>query len=83
MERKRAQARHVTREVMSKALDNFSIGDFKLQPLQTENSRMDAQEMLLSDIREKLLGKTVKATGSIVHAEKQLYFIPRQVDGVF
>jgi hypothetical protein len=83
IERKRTQARNAAREVLSRALDNFSIGDFRLEPLQIENSRTDAREMLLADIREKLLGKTVKATGSVIHAEKQLYFIPRQVDGVF
>jgi hypothetical protein len=83
IERKRAQARKSTGEMLSRALDDFSIGDFRLQPSQMGNSPMDAREMLLSDIRERLLGKTVKATGSVIHADKQLYFIPRQVDGVF
>jgi hypothetical protein len=83
IERKRAEARSLTREVLSRALDDFSIGDFRLQPLQMENSPTDAREMLLSDIRERLLGKTVKATGSIIHADKQLYFITRQLDGIF
>jgi hypothetical protein len=41
---------------------------------------LDTHEIIMSDIRERLLGKSVKATGSVIQAEKQLYFIPRTVD---
>jgi hypothetical protein len=83
VERRYAHAREKSREVLSKALDDFSIGDFKLQPLEPPNSHADAKEVLLADIREKLLGQTVKATGSVIEANSRLYFIPRRVDGVF
>jgi hypothetical protein len=83
IDRKRHQARERTREVLSAALSDFSIGDFKL-PLAAATQRApDAREVLVQDIRDKLLGKTVKATGSVIQANKNLYFIPRTVDGVF
>lgn len=46
-------------------------------------STVKATELLLADIREKLVGKTIKATGSVIHSDKRLYFIPRTVEGVF
>jgi hypothetical protein len=54
--------------------DMLDVGDFKLLQLQTEDFRTDTRELLPSNIREKLLGKTVKATGSIIQANKLLYF---------
>jgi hypothetical protein len=83
VERRCAQAREKSREVLGRALDDFSIGDFKLRPLEAASSHADAREVLLADIREKLLGQTVKATGSVIEANNRLYFIPRRVDGVF
>lgn len=83
MQRRCVEAREKAREILNEALDDFSIGDFRLQPLQLEGSRTDARELLLADIRERLLGKTVKATGSVIEASNRLYFIPRRVDGVF
>ena len=83
IERKRQQARAMAREVLSRALSSFMIGDFNLERLQVTNVRTDAKELLLTDIREKLLGRTLKATGSVIEANNRLYFIPRRVDGVF
>jgi hypothetical protein len=83
IERTRVRTRQKARDVLGRAISDFSIGDYKLQKAQPTCSRTDTKELLLADIREKLLGKTVKATGSIIQANNQLYFIPRRVDGVF
>jgi hypothetical protein len=83
IERKHHQARGRTREVLSQALSGFMMGDFRLEPLQPTNARTGARELLLADIREKLLGRSVKATGAVIEANNRLYFIPRRVDGVF
>jgi len=83
IERKHQQARENTRKILPEALCDLSIGDCRLEPFQPRNARTDAKELLLTDIREKLLGKTVKATGSVIEANNRLYFIPRRVDGVF
>jgi hypothetical protein len=83
IERKHQQARQNTGKILSEALSDLSIGDYRLEPFQPRNARTDARELLLADIREKLLGKTVKATGSVIEANNRLYFIPRRVDGVF
>jgi hypothetical protein len=83
IERKHQQARESTRKILPEALSDLTIGDYRLQALQPRSVPTDARELLLADIREKLLGKTVKATGSVIEANNRLYFIPRRVDGVF
>ena len=83
IERKHQQARAMAKEVLSRALSSFMIGDFNLERLQVTDARTDAKELLLTDIREKLLGRTLKATGSVIETNNRLYFIPRRVDGVF
>lgn len=83
IELKHRQARESTRKILSQALSDLTIGDFRLPALQPRTARTDARELLLADIREKLLGKTVKATGSVIQANSRLHFIPRRVDGLF
>jgi hypothetical protein len=83
IERKRQQARENTRKILSEALGDLTIGDYRLQALQPRSARTDARDLLLGDIREKLLGRTVKATGSVIEANNRLYFVPRRVEGVF
>ena len=44
---------------------------------------MDIQRMILSQIRRKLYGKRVKATGSVIQRGDSLFFIPKHVTGVY
>ena len=83
IDKKRRQVKSRTRQVLSQALSEFSVGDFKLSPIEQGQCAQNATRLLLQDIRDKLLGKTVKATGSIIQANQNLYFIPQSVDGVF
>jgi len=83
IERKHQQARENARKILLEALSDLTIGDYRLERFQPGGARTDAKELLLCDIREKVLGKTVKATGSVIEANNRLYFIPRKVDGVF
>ena len=83
IDRKRRQARSRTREILSQALTEFSVGDFKLSFIGQAQSAPNATRLLLQDIRDKLLGKTVKAIGSVIQANQNLYFIPQSVEGVF
>ena len=78
--RKRQDAKSKAKLVIGEALRDFSIGTFKLTPPTDSVQETDAREVLLADIRERLLGKSVKATGSVIEAQKQLYFIPRTVE---
>jgi len=83
MDKKRRAARLRTREILSESLTDFAIGDCKLPLTGQGDCDPDARQLLLQDIRDKLLGKTVKATGSVIQADKTLFFIPQMVDGVF
>lgn len=83
IERKHQHARENTRKILSEAFSDLTMGDYRLEPFQPRVARTDARELLLADIREKLLGKTVKATGSVIEANNRLYLIPRRVDSVF
>jgi hypothetical protein len=83
MDKKRRAARLRTKEILSESLTEFAVGDFKLPLTGQCDCAPDARQLLLQDIRDKLLGKTIKATGSVIQANKNLYFIPQTVDGVF
>ena len=80
IERKRHEASNQAKRLLTEALRDFSIGTFKLaqpiNPVKGTNTR----DVLLADIRERLLGRSVKATGSVIEANKRLYFIPRTVE---
>jgi len=78
--RKRQDAKSQAKLIVDEALKDFSIGTFKLTPPTGSVQEMDTREVLLANIRERLLGKRVKATGSVIEAQKQLYFIPRTVE---
>ena len=82
IDRKRQQTRTRTQEILTQALQDFSVGTFKLNTNGNVEKRTDARQLLLADIRERLVGKSVKATGSVIEAEKRLYFIPRTVEQV-
>jgi hypothetical protein len=82
MDRKRHSVRFRSREIVDEALKHFSIGTLTLTPSSKVMKGLDAHEIIMSDVRERLLGKTVKATGSVIQADKRLYFIPRTVDQV-
>lgn len=45
-------------------------------------TRFDAESLILHGVRRKLLGRTVKASGSVVQAWGRLYFFPKTVEGV-
>jgi hypothetical protein len=80
IERKRHEASNQAKRLLTEALKDFSIGTFKLtQPVDPVKDT-NAREVLLADIRGRLLGKSVKATGSVFEADKRLYFIPRTVE---
>ena len=80
VDRKRREAAVEAKMLMVEALNDFSIGTFKLIKTAGPVKSADAREILLADIRDRLLGKPVKASGSVIEAGKELYFIPRTVE---
>mgnify|MGYP001063065945 FL=1 len=79
---KKTSLRPRVRETVLKALKNVRIGDFEAEVTSDTEVIADARGFILHEIREKLLGKTVKATGSIEQVNERLYFFPRTVNGV-
>jgi len=80
---KRANLRQRVKSLLEQALRDLTIGDYPLALIQDSSRKIDARRLLLNDIKEKLLGKTIKATGSVIEANGKLYFIPRTVEGIF
>ena len=80
IDRKRRDATIRAKELTTEVVRDFSVGTVKLTQAADSVKSTDAREILLADIRERLLGKPVKATGSVIEADKKLYFIPRTVE---
>jgi hypothetical protein len=80
IDKRRRNASTETRRIVEGVLEDFSIGTFKLPKPFDVKRQVDAKEVLLTDLRERLLGRWVRATGSVVEAEKHWYFIPRTVE---
>jgi hypothetical protein len=82
IDRKRQQTRNKTREVVGEALGGFKVGTFHLNPGGNPARCTDTRALLLADILERLVGRSVKATGSVIESDKRLYFIPRKVENI-
>ena len=82
IEYKKASLRQRVKSLLEEALRGFTIGDYPLALSQDSARKIDARRLLLNDVREKLLGKTIKATGPVVEANGKLHFIPRTVEGI-
>jgi len=82
VDKKRREASVQAKRLMGEALRDFSIGTFKVARATGPVKGTDVRMVLLADIRERLLGKSVEATGSVIEARKELYFIPRTVEDV-
>ena len=83
IDRKRQESKHRTREILDGIVRNFSIGNFSFWPITVGSSCVDARQLLLSDIREKLLGRNLKASGSVIQSDQKLYFITRFLEVAF
>ena len=79
---KKASLRQRVKLLLEEALEGFTIGDCTLALSKDSTRKIDARRLILNDIKEKLLGRTVKATGSVIEANGKLYFIPRTVEGI-
>jgi hypothetical protein len=80
IDKRRRNASTEARGIIERVLEDFSIGTFKLPKPLDVKKQVDAKEVLLADIRERLLGRWVRATGPVIEAEKHWYFIPRTVE---
>ncbi len=79
IETKKASLKWRTDSVVDRALGSLEIGESRLRYLGRGDERVDAQRLLLHDIQKKLLGKTVKARGSVSRFQDRLFLFPRSV----
>jgi hypothetical protein len=80
IEAKRVSVRDRVQEVMTKAVQGIKIGDAELMAIEGEGQWMDTQRLILHEVREKLLGRAVKARGSVSWLNGQPYFFPSDIE---
>jgi hypothetical protein len=66
-------------KVVKDALNDLRIGETKLEFVGDRVQSNNIQSVLLQEIKEKLYGKEVKATGSIIFVHDELWFFPNQL----
>ncbi|MBO3810200.1 MAG: hypothetical protein FGF50_11505 [Candidatus Brockarchaeota archaeon] len=83
LKNKRLKLRHEVLKLASEIMGELGIDSWKVLKAGSAGLQTDAQRLILHDIREKLLGRTVKSTGSIVQVNGKLYFIPKALEGIY
>jgi len=80
IEMKKSSLKDRVRAVLTRALQDLSIGGQTLHLLEEEQS-VDVQSLLLSDIRQKLIGRRIKARGPVIQLldQDQLCFFPQRI----
>ena len=66
-------------KVVKEALNDLRIGEKKLEFEGDKIESNNIQSVLLQEIKEKLYGKEVKATGSIIFVHDELWFFPNNL----
>jgi hypothetical protein len=66
-------------KVVKEALNDLHIGETKLEFEGDKVESNNIQSVLLQEIKEKLYGKEVKATGSIIFVHDELWFFPNNL----
>ena len=66
-------------KVVKDALNDLRIGETKLEFEGDKVESNNIQSVLLQEIKEKLYGKEVKATGSIIFVHDELWLFPNNL----
>ncbi len=76
---KKANLKFRMDKVVNEALNDLHIGETKLQFDGDKVQSNNIQTVLLQEIKEKLYGKEVKATGSTIFVHDELWFFPNNL----
>jgi 3-methyladenine DNA glycosylase AlkC len=76
---KKANLKFKMDRVVEKALNGLCIGEAKLEFEGNKEESNNIQTVLLQEIKEKLYGKEVKTSGSIIFVHDELWFFPNQL----
>jgi hypothetical protein len=80
---KKSQLRNSVFSLAKNLMMDLTIDKWHIDAAKTVDLRVDAKRVVLNDIKQKLLGKSVKATGTIVQKGERLYFFPNTIEGVW
>lgn len=76
---KKANLKFKMDKLVQKVLSDLRIGEAKLEFEGNKEESNNIQTVLLQEIKEKLYGKEVKATGSIIFVHDELWFFPNNL----
>jgi hypothetical protein len=76
---KKANLKFRMDKIVKQALNDLRIGEAKLEFEGDKVESNNIQTVLLQEIKEKLYGKEVKATGSIIYVHDELWFFPNNL----
>jgi len=62
---------------------DLRIDGWRVETIGLGDLQVDAQRIVFNEIKGKMLGRKLKATGSIVQAGGKLYFFPKTIGGVY
>jgi hypothetical protein len=79
---KRLKLRSKVLQLASSIIGNLKIGGWKAERIGSAGLQANVKRLILNDIRERFLGRTVKSTGSVIQVNGRLYFIPKTLEGV-
>jgi hypothetical protein len=79
---KRSKLKSAVSILARDVMKNLRINNWAIQTSENPSLQLDAKRIVLNEIKQKILGKTVKATGSIIRRGDSLYFLPKTVEGV-
>ncbi len=76
---KKATLKFKMDKIVNQALNDLRIGEAKLEFDGNKEESNNIQSVLLQEIKEKLYGIEVKATGSIIFVHDELWFFPNNL----
>jgi hypothetical protein len=76
---KKANLKFKIDKVVNQVLDDLKIGESRFEFEGNKEESNNIQTVLLQEIKEKLYGKEVKATGSIIFVHDELWFFPNNL----
>ncbi len=79
---KKESTKQMVFEAAHNVMSRLKIGNCKLHNENQGRLCVDVNKNVQSDIKKKLLGRTVTAKGSILQDGERLYFIPKILLGV-
>jgi hypothetical protein len=82
IEAKRSSAKWRVQSILRKALHGIKVGETELKPVDEGDRWIDTQRLILQDIRERLLRRSIRARGSICWMNGQPYFFPSSIEKI-